>query len=203
MRERGRSRAAGEPSRELLFAERGRGPLLQRDYWGVIDGCAISPAEVMRIVARWFPRFAPPELVVFTAPSRPLRVGDEIGVRIRGVPRTAVRVIHQDAQSLTLATLRGHPEAGRITFGAYRNRRGDVIFHIRSRARSGSRFQRAGFLALGEGMQTRTWADFVDRVAVTVGRGVVGHIWSESCRVADEDRESAGHTPTFVAREIA
>jgi hypothetical protein len=188
-------------SSELLAAERGRGPLLQRDYWAVIDRCHHDPAGVMRNVSRWFPRFAPAELVVFTCPDRELREGDELGVRIRGVPLTGVRVIHTDACSLTLATLGGHPEAGRITFGSYRNDRGDVLFHIRSRARSGSRFHRAGFLFMGESMQTRTWGDFVNRVAAALGEGVIGHVYAVTRRVEDEDRGRAEHAPTFLARE--
>ena len=57
--------------------------------------------------------------------------------------------------------LTGHPEAGRITFGAYRTVDGDVVFHIRSRACSSSLFNYLGFLVGGDPMQTATWTDFV------------------------------------------
>ena len=92
-----------------------------------------------------------------------------LDIRIRPAQQCGVRVIHEDAQSFTLATLEGHPEAGRITFGAYRNPAGAVIFHIRSRARSTTALQRLGFLAIGDAMQTNTWADFI-RNAAAVGR---------------------------------
>jgi hypothetical protein len=196
---------AGDGSLGGLFsASEGAGPLLQRDYWAVIDRCGCAPSELMERVASRFARFAPEELVVFErADGReaPLEPGDELRVRIRGAGTFRVRVLHRDRQSLTLATLPGHPEAGRITFGAYRNARGDVIFHIRSRARSGSRLMYLGFRTGGEPMQTNTWTDFVNAVALTMGQGVIGFIHAETRRMehalehADDVRG-----PTFLAR---
>lgn len=188
----------------LLSAVEGAGPLLQRDYWAVIAHCACSPSELMALVASRFAEFAPEELVVFSreeGQEGPLEQGDELGVKIRGAGTCGVRIIHRDAQSLTMATLPGHPEAGRITFGAYRNERGDVIFHIRSRARSGSRVKYLGFRTGGEAMQTNTWTDFVNTVALTVGEGVIGFIHAETT-VMEEEHESADDVqgPTFLAR---
>lgn len=193
------TRTTVEPRRERSLAASGAGPLLQRDYWAVIDGCALSPARFGALLATRFAELAPAELVRFSpaAPDRPLAVGDELVVEIRMAGQCGVRVLHADANSLTLCTLRGHPEAGRITFGAYRDVRGEVVFHIRSRARSSSPSRYAGFLALGEPMQTNTWTAFVDRVAHITGRGVRGRIHIETReldpRSDDEDR------PTYLA----
>lgn len=188
----------------LLPARRGYGKLLQRDYWAVIAECALSPHEVAALVAKRFWDFAPEELVIFRRADRtedPLEVGDELEVRIRWAGEFQVRVLHRDLNSITVGTLIGHPEAGRITFGAYRNDYGDVIFHIRSRARSGSRRMFMGFLAAGEPMQTNTWTDFINRLAATIGSGVVGPIHAETRVVPDEphDLESL-RSPTFLAR---
>jgi Domain of unknown function (DUF1990) len=188
----------------LLSAMEGAGPLLQRDYWAVIERCGCSPSELMELVASRLASFAPEELVVFErmdGRDAALEVGDELRVHIRGAGTFQVRVIHRDRQSLTLATLPGHPEAGRITFGAYRNAWGDVIFHIRSRARSGSRMMYLGFRTGGEPMQTNTWTDFVNAVALTVGEGVIGFIHAETT-VMERARESADDVrgPTFLAR---
>jgi hypothetical protein len=188
----------------LLSAAAGAGPLLQRDYWAIIERCGCSPSELMELVASRFTEFAPEELVVFEREEErnsPLAPGDELRVRIRGAGTFRVRVIHRDDQSLTLATLSGHPEAGRITFGAYRNERGDIIFHIRSRARSGSRVKYLGFRTGGEAMQTNTWTDFVNAVALTAGEGVIGFIHAETS-VMEEAHESADDVrgPTFLAR---
>jgi hypothetical protein len=183
------------------FAAQGRGPLLQRDYWAVIRDCRISPRKFGALFAAHFADFAPDALCRFERTSasadRPLRVGDEVRVHIRMAGTFSVRVLHLDENSITFYTLHGHPEAGRITFGAYRNRRGDVVFHIRSRARSGSSKQYAGFVAVGEPMQTMTWTDYIDQLAHSVGRGVLGRIHEETNVLESKDDENV---PTYLAR---
>src|SRR5689334_8207865 len=59
------SRRARDLLEGLLPPSRGAGPLLQRDYWAIIDGCRLTPSEVMEQVARRFAEFAPEQLVVF------------------------------------------------------------------------------------------------------------------------------------------
>lgn len=187
----------------LLSPQDGAGPLLQRDYWAAIRRCGCSPAELMELVARRFEAFAPRELVVFRrsgAQGEPLEVGQELAVHITDTGTFRVRVLHRDAQSLTLGTLEGHPEAGRITFGAYRNERGDVLFHIRSRARASSPLRYLGFRFAGEPMQTNTWTDFVNSVAWTVGEGVIGLVHAETCTLPEEEDEEALLGPTYLAR---
>lgn len=148
---------------EPVPASSGAGPLVQRDYWGVIREPRGRPSELVALLKQRFWQFPPEDLVRFRradGTEAPLEVGDELEVHIRMAGACRVRVMHTTATSLTLVTLPGHPEAGRITFGAYRNDRGDVILHIRSRARSSSRTRRFGFLVGGEAMQTGTWTDF-------------------------------------------
>jgi hypothetical protein len=182
--------------------------MLQRDYWAVIDGCRWKPSEVMALVAKRFPEFPPAEVVVFERgggldETRGLDAGDELDIQIRLAGAARVRVVHKDACSLTLATLAGHPEAGRITFGAYRNKEGDVIFHIRSRARASSTSNYLGFLIGGDPMQTGTWTDFVNNVAVTCGVGVISQIHAEVRELEADELEPGDERmdcATFVAR---
>lgn len=185
----------------LQRARDGYGPLLQRDYWAVIDGCEISCKEVMLLVRRRFKDFPPRDLVTFTHPedARLLDLGDQLQVDIHMVGKTVVRVVHVDDNSMTLCTGEGHPEAGRITFGAYRNEHGDVIFHIRSRARASSRTRFAGFLTAGDPMQTNTWTDFIDRLTHTVGNGAVGVIRADVEEVEDDESDLRADQPTFRA----
>ncbi|AKQ69840.1 hypothetical protein A176_006752 [Myxococcus hansupus] len=160
----------------------------------------------MHWVAQRFPEFAPSDICVFehrrpVSANAPLRMDDELTVKIHGAGTFGVRVIHLDDQSFTLGTLHGHPEAGRITFGAYRNLRGDVIFHIRSRARSGSTFHYLGFVTAGDAMQTNTWTEFVLRAALTAGDGVVGAIHAQTTELKDEPSGGdTAHGPTFLAQ---
>lgn len=155
----------------------------------------------MDVVRREFKHLAPRELVQFSDPGKPsLEEGDEMEVNIRMGPDFAIRVVNVTDASLTIATLTGHAEAGKITFGAYRNDRGDVIFHIRSRARSKSVLHRIGFVAAADAMQTNTWTDFVDRLAQTVGEGILGDIHAEASEVDETEIDHDVASPTFIAR---
>jgi hypothetical protein len=145
-----------------------------------------------------FCSFPPAALVSFTAPEG-LALDAGLDIIIAPAQRCGVRVVHCDAQSVTLATLAGHPEAGRITFGAYRNAEWDVIFHIRSRARSGNVLNRIGFMAIGEAMQTNTWADFIKNAAASVhARIEVVHAETKETEETPEDGEPL-RCPTFLA----
>lgn len=186
---------------KLQPAAEGSGPLIQRDYWAVINGCRLDPREVIDTIRQDFWHFAPKELVRFSQPGETgLQIGEEMEVNIHLGPDFAVRVVDINETSITLATLRGHAEAGKITFGSYRNDRGDVIFHIRSRARSRSLIHRIGFLTAADAMQTNTWTDFIDRLAHSVGEGVIGKITAESCEVEESEVDARVDTPTFIAR---
>lgn len=182
-----------------LPATKGAGPLLQRDYWAVLAGCPLTPSQVMAHVKANFCALPPADLVSFETPAGLARDA-VLQIVIRPSQRCGVRVIHDDAQSITLGTLAGHPEAGRITFGSYRNATGHVIFHIRSRARSTTSLKRLGFLAFGEAMQTNTWADFIRNAATAVGARIQDVIHADTLEVDDvpEDDEPLC-APTFRA----
>lgn len=182
-----------------LPATLGVGPLLKRDYWALLAACPLKPSELMAHVKVHFCELPPAALVEFVA-DHGVHKDAELDIRMMPAQHFRVRVVHEDAQSLTLGTLDGHPEAGRITFGAYRNAEGDVILHIRSRARSSSTPTRIGFLAIGDAMQTNTWTDFINRAAVSAGAQIrdVIHVDTEQVEELPED----GHplqTPTFAA----
>ena len=190
----------GDANGGLSPAGEGVGPLLQRDYWIRLRGTRLAPIEVAVAVRRHFARFAPAHLAEFrTDEDRELGVGDELDIHIAGAGDCRVRVVHSDRQSVTLATVRGHPEAGRITFGAYPDDDGELIFHIRSRARSDSALRRLGFLVAGEAMQTNTWTDFLSRVAALCDAEVDGGIRAET-KTIEDDADGPFDSPTFLAR---
>ena len=186
-------------SADLLAATQGAGPLLQRDYWAVFTGSPLTPSDVMAYVKAHFCSLPPASLVSFDAPHGLARDAT-LNIVIKPSQACAVRVVHETPQSVTLATLQGHPEAGRITFGAYRNVDGHVIFHIRSRARSATTLKRVGFLAIGDAMQTNTWTDFIRNTAAGVGAHIAGAIHADTQHVDETPEDDAPLiAPTFTA----
>ena len=56
-----------------------------------------------------------------------LEVGDELDIRMRLAGAARVRVVHTCKCSITLATLKEHAEAGRITFAGLASRAGGGV----------------------------------------------------------------------------
>ena len=185
---------------EVFPASQGAGPLLQRDYWAVLTGSKCPPEDILRSVAKRFPDFANPLIAAFSfVQPPPLEVGHEMKIVIQGYGECHVRVAHKDEHSITLRTLEDHFEAGRITFGAWREN-GETVFKIRSRARTRSKPHSWGFAAGGHRMQKELWLEFVGNVAKSCGL--------EAIEVQEETEEVAStladlgelDTPTFIAR---
>ena len=192
------------PDHRVVTAADGTGPLLQRDYWAIINGCELAPEQIMRRVRAEFPRFAPEDLVQFSRPApdeTPLSVGDEMTVDIKSAGSCDVRVVAVDGRSLTLQTLDNHPEAGRITFGARHDAQGRTVFRIRSRARANGPLNYLGYELLGKRMQAQTWVAFIERVVAACGGRAVGDIRVQTREVPESsDDVEAVPSPTFPTR---
>jgi hypothetical protein len=199
------STQAGKGVEEVICAAQGCGPLLQREYRGVIVGTGQGPEEIATTVRRFFPTFAPSATAVFRrddGATDPLEVGDELDIRLALIGRCRVRVAHVDERSLTLATLKGHPEAGRITFGAYRDERGRIVFQIRSRTRANGYLKYLGYFLIGKQMQSRTWINFIWSLARAVGGSLQGPVQVATTRVEEEPADRGGSDePTFSCGE--
>ena len=180
----------GEKAKKVVYAAAGTGPLFQRDYSGTIRGGSRSPESLAKLVRERFVEFGPPETAAFALDGgekgEPLAVGDEMSIWIGGVMPCRVRVVHVDELSLTLRTLGGHPEAGRISFRAEREGDGRLAFRIRSRARAGGLIHYLGFLVLGRTMQARCWIRFIGKVAEACGGKLEGPIRVKTARVEPE-----------------
>jgi hypothetical protein len=192
-----------EERRSVQSAEEGLGPLLQRDYLGIIEGGKYSPEGVLDMVRGRFAEFSPSELAEFTRPdgaSHPLRPGDTMHVFMPGAGHAAVVVSLLDPRTFTLRTLEGHLEAGRITFGAERDAAGRLVFRIRSRSTISDLARLIAYRLLGIHVQTRIWTTFVERVAQAAGGRLVGEVVTSTDRVSRDPADRAEEdAPTFEA----
>jgi hypothetical protein len=195
------SQVEERPGPRAIGATEGVGPMLERDYWAEVAGAGLNPESIGESLRARFVEFAPPETARFERiadPGRPLEVGDELDIRIALQGHCRVRVVHHDARSLTLRTLEGHPEAGKITFGADCDDRGRVVFRILSRTRASGWLSYLGYVVLGKQMQSRCWIRFIDRLARECGGQVRGRIYVRTRRVEASPADRLGHDePTF------
>ena len=176
----------------------GAGPLLQRDYWASITSSRLVPEEIITLLAREFPRFAPEAIAVFAfVQLPPLKEGDEMHIHIRGYGDCHVRVLLLEPLSITLITLEDHYEAGRITFGAWQEGN-EIVFKIRSRARVRSRPHVVPFLSGGHVFQKQLWVQFVQNVARVCNEELEVEVHEETEEVrADLADMGQALAPTF------
>jgi len=189
--------------RQGVYASEGTGPLLERDYSAVVEGMGVTPETLVRALRERFERFAPSETACFRRSDRepgPLDVGDEMDIKIALLGDCRIRVVHADTLGVTLRTLKGHPEAGRITFGAFRDEKGRPVFRILSRTRASGLTSYLGYMVLGKQMQSRCWIRFIDRVITDCGGRVAGgRVQVRTRKVSEEAADRQGsETPTFA-----
>ncbi len=188
---------------EIVYASEGTGPLLERDYTAVVEGNGVTPETLVKAVRERFERFAPAETACFRREGcepGPLDVGDVMEIKIALLGKCRVRVVHVDDHGVTLRTLKGHPEAGRITFGAFRDEKGRPVFRILSRTRASGLSSYLGYFVLGKQMQSRCWIKFIDKIAQDCGGRIAsGRIKVRTGKVVDGDGDCPGcHAPTYT-----
>lgn len=167
----------------VQLATEGVGPLMQRDYVAIIEEPRLTPEEAMRNLRENFVSLSPARLARFNRPSQAtggLQLDEGLEVAIIGNPLTAVRVCAIEERRLTLRTLRGHIEAGRITFGADCDPAGRLVLRIRSRARIHDPLRLLAYLLLGKRVQYRIWETFLERWAASAGGRRIGSILGET-----------------------
>ncbi|HSH69691.1 MAG TPA: STAS domain-containing protein [Deferrisomatales bacterium] len=81
---------------------------------------------------------------------------------------TGVRVLHRSPTSLTFVTLRGHMEAGWITFAAH-DEGGTTVVRVESLARTGDPMYEVGFQLFGHGQQEGFWRHTLTALARHLG----------------------------------
>lgn len=180
--------------------EEGCGPLFHRRFQVRITGAEIEAGRLLELVCQDFKGFVPSEVVAIRAGevgARGLDVGDELVVEMPGPWNGPVRVVHRDAGSLRLVTLRGHMEAGQIEFRA-RGEDGALVFEIEAWARSGSRpvCLLYAYLRVGKEVQLNMWVRFcLSAVRISGGRLENGvHITTRWLDAPDKD-----HPPWVTA----
>jgi hypothetical protein len=181
----------------VQLAEDGCGPLYHRLFRVRIAAADIDAGQLIERICREFKNFVPSEVVDIRAGelrAHGLDVADELLVDMPGPWNGPVRVIHRDAESLRLVTLRGHMEAGQVHFRAGRN--ADLlVFEIELWARPGTRLVQVLYshLRLAKEIQLNMWVRFcLSAVTASGGRLMDGvHV---STRRLDPPGKAPRHT---------
>jgi Domain of unknown function (DUF1990) len=173
---------------DLQRIEDGVGPLVHRRYSVRIADAALPADQVIGRFSGDPNCGAPAEVAVFEKvrgdDDGRTRAGDEFLIRMPGPWDGPVRVVGTRPDSLRLATLRGHLEAGQIEFRC-RDEDGELLFEIESWARSGDRLSDLLYtrLRLAKEIQLNLWVETCLRLACDVGGRPRGGVRIETRRV--------------------
>jgi len=174
---------------ELQSWEDGVGPLLHRIYRTRIAGSRLSARELIAELREDMDKVAPTEFATFQKAEGegPMRAGDEYVVRMPGPWDGPVVIVAVDDQSIRLATLAGHLEAGQIEYRAREDHRG-LVFEIESWARSGDRLSDLLYthVQISREVQLHMWASVLRNVVEFAGGKMHGGIVITTRRVDAE-----------------
>ena len=158
----------GTELEDIQSAADGAGSLFHRIYRTTIRSSDLTAEELMARIGSDLDAMAPSGMARFQkvrGDKGRLRVGDEYVVRMPGPWDGPVRVIEVTPDSLRLATLDGHLEAGQIEFRAHSNAR-TIEFVIESWARSGDRVSKSLYedVRMAKEIQLHMWTSVLQRV---------------------------------------
>jgi anti-anti-sigma regulatory factor len=176
----GRARPDSTPSEvpsQLVQGRRVEGPakgfgqLWDKVYEVRLSGVETSPVQVVQLCKERLGELWPDGAELYLPPSGVVPGATGV-IKLRlpgGVPLvTGIRVIHSGDTSFTFATLRGHMEAGWITFCAYQDE-GITVARVESLARTGDPMFEMGFLLFGHREQERFWTRTLENLARQLG----------------------------------
>jgi len=173
--------AFGDAPIQLLSS--GAGPLYVRSYQVDIAHPQYDPEGLMKRIVEDPNTFTPQEMAHFDKTKGDpacMAVGDEYYIHIVGPWDGPVRVIDVKPTEFTFATLKGHLEAGEITFSAARHPTDDSLlrFAIRSWARSSNTITDVFYRVFGvlRFAQTTMWTAFCEQVVTESSGELVGKI---------------------------
>lgn len=144
--------------RKLAGPFQGFGQLWHKTFRIRLDDPELTPTEVVQIWKQNLPKFKPAEKRFYTSPAG-VKPGEIIliNARTQGGPiSTGVMVLYSGDNSFTLITPEGHPEAGWVTFSAYKDGQ-DTILQVDVLARSSDPLYELAFRLVGSRVQDRIW----------------------------------------------
>lgn len=169
----------------------GFGPLYRRTYRVEVEDPRTGPEELITRLLNDPNRASPTEVSRFEATTgRGRRPGAEFAVRMPGPWRSSVRVVERTPTGFTFVTLRGHMEAGEITFDACWGEGGRLLFTIESWARSGDRLSGWAYrrVPVIREMQLHMWVHVCEQVAAMAGGRQLGDVVVTTHRWKEADR---------------
>jgi hypothetical protein len=156
--------------RRLFGPLQGFGEMWQKTYRIALPKPGLTPQQVIATWKENVPRLKPPQKRFY--PSSLGIASNElvlIDAQTLGGPiSTGVMVLYAGAESFTLMTPAGHPEAGWVTFSSYVEE-GCTFAQVQVLARASDPFYELAFRLAGSKLQDQIWTHVLTELAALLG----------------------------------
>ncbi|MGC8603655.1 MAG: hypothetical protein ACP5VS_08215, partial [Desulfomonilaceae bacterium] len=148
----------------------GFGQLWEKTYRLHIDDPSICPEQILDDLKKNFPSFQPP-FNHFYPSSGGIKPGEIVlidSITPGGPVSTGVMILYADELSFTFCTPQGHPEAGWVTFSAFKSD-GKTTVQIYGLTRSNDPIFETAFRLVGSKIQIKIWTHVLTSLAAYLG----------------------------------
>jgi anti-anti-sigma factor len=156
--------------RRLFGPLQGFGQMWQKTYRIALRQRELTPQQVIATWKNNVPRLKPPQKRFYPSslgitPNELVLIDAETAA---GPISTGVMVLYAGAESFTLMTPAGHPEAGWVTFSSYAED-GCVFAQVQVLARASDPFYELAFRLAGSKLQDQIWTHVLTELAALLG----------------------------------
>ncbi len=148
----------------------GFGQLWEKTYRVDLTDTGLTPEKLIQTMKTNFPDFQPPENRFYPSAAG-IQPGEVILINAStpgGLVATGVMVLYADKRTFTFITPQGHPEAGWVTFKAFKE--GErTIMQIQGLARASDPVYELAFRIAGSKLQQGIWTQVLESLAKHVG----------------------------------
>lgn len=181
-----------------LLPEEGIGSMDRKLFWADIRNATLSSGELMRVFREHITEIMPLEFAAEPNVPTEAHRGTTLTGAIPARGNIQVRVEEETGESLTLATIEGHPLAGIVTFRA-RGIPPGILFEIEIYARAANIFDWLALHTVGSAMQSQNWKQVVQRVIDLSGGRAEAEVQNSSEKLSSEE---AGRIEALVRRMV-
>jgi hypothetical protein len=156
--------------RRLFGPLQGFGQLWQKTYRIALRKPELTPQQVISTWKENVPRLKPPQKRFYPS-SLGIAPNELVLIDARtagGLISTGVMVLYAGAESFTLMTPAGHPEAGWVTFSSYVED-GCTFAQVQVLARASDPFYELAFRLAGSKLQDQIWTHVLTELAALLG----------------------------------
>jgi uncharacterized protein YbjT (DUF2867 family) len=181
-----------------LLPEDGVGSMERKRFWVDITGAQMSRVDLMRLFRERVTEIMPIEFAAEPDVPCEAHKGATLTGTIPGRGNIQVRVEEDTPESVTFATVEGHPLAGIVTFRTEESPNG-MRFTVEVRARAANIFDWIALRTVGSTMQNQNWKQVAERVIELSGGVAEGGV-----KISDEKlgEEEAREVESWVRRMV-